>query len=352
MNKAQDILRSAVPNFLSHGGGRPKPKSILKDRQHKRPPPLRLAPNPYSLNGSVIISQTTSVKSPHVHFPPSASLISTYATHSPGSYDRAAISVSPNPLEMPERGGRVYDPSTGTLNPQSPLSSSSVTTPQPGLSFVFSPTGRKEIGVDKGNIRLGYTERSPKELGKALQSYPRSPYPTAALSQKGGWDDESGDREGTAAVRPQRSSTVDGTGSKRRSFQAAATRKPVSSPLAQMTFGPPTSLTDAFWNAISLYPDQEHDARTGSPTISLDVPNFAFSTQDGNLWSPGIPSRKSARGRNHASSVEEQLSMVKSPDAVDPLASFPSFTAVLTEDARYELVSYPHSVMSPTVSQR
>ncbi|KAJ7650002.1 hypothetical protein FB45DRAFT_858924 [Roridomyces roridus] len=46
---------------------------------------------------------------PHVHFP-STPLTFTGNTHSPGSYDRAPIVVSPNSCALPERGGRVYRP--------------------------------------------------------------------------------------------------------------------------------------------------------------------------------------------------------------------------------------------------
>ena len=45
---------------------------------------------------------------PHVHFPPSPTISSTYITHSPATYDRAPIVVSQNTCELPERGRRVY----------------------------------------------------------------------------------------------------------------------------------------------------------------------------------------------------------------------------------------------------
>ncbi|KAF7302394.1 hypothetical protein HMN09_00873100 [Mycena chlorophos] len=45
--------------------------------------------------------------SPHVHFPTHPCTL-TGAAHSPGSYDRAPIPVSPNSCAIPERGGRVY----------------------------------------------------------------------------------------------------------------------------------------------------------------------------------------------------------------------------------------------------
>ncbi|KAJ7747207.1 hypothetical protein B0H14DRAFT_2984916 [Mycena olivaceomarginata] len=48
--------------------------------------------------------------SPHVHFPSTPRLTLTGDTHSPGTYDRAPITVQENACAMPERGGRVYTP--------------------------------------------------------------------------------------------------------------------------------------------------------------------------------------------------------------------------------------------------
>jgi len=53
--------------------------------------------------------------SPHVHFPPTPTLTSTHPTHSPFTYDRAPIVVSPNICALPERGGRVYSQQTSPV---------------------------------------------------------------------------------------------------------------------------------------------------------------------------------------------------------------------------------------------
>ncbi|KAJ6606802.1 hypothetical protein B0H10DRAFT_2074437 [Mycena sp. CBHHK59/15] len=45
---------------------------------------------------------------PHVHFPSTPGLTLTGDTHSPGTYDRAPIVISPNTCALPERGRRVY----------------------------------------------------------------------------------------------------------------------------------------------------------------------------------------------------------------------------------------------------
>jgi len=62
--------------------------------------------------------------SPHVHFPPTPSLVSTQPTHSSSTYDRAPIAVSPNSCELPERGGRFYSPSAATHAAESPVTGS------------------------------------------------------------------------------------------------------------------------------------------------------------------------------------------------------------------------------------
>ncbi|KAF8903809.1 hypothetical protein CPB85DRAFT_1319039 [Mucidula mucida] len=330
MNLAQDMLRSTVPRLKAQGGK--KPKSILKHKPRRRPPPLRLAPNPYSYTANVTISQTpTPAVSPHVHFPPSACLISTFVVHSANSYDRGAISVSPNPLELPDRGERVYSPSTGTfVNQESP-----VTTPTQDL-----PT-------------------------------PCSPYPTAALPGAGSKDIASGamdtdDSKTSRAPRPHRSSTVPA----HISYEGGAlvnnylaplqpSTPRISSPLTQMTFGPSTSLSMEFWQAVSLSGDQEHDhEHAGSP---VDVPTFAFATKDGNLWSPGIPTRTkkhedppsimspTGNGREDGSDFDlHALSMVKSPDPDDPFSGFPSFSVVLSLGGAegLPLVAYPEPVIT------
>jgi hypothetical protein len=54
--------------------------------------------------------------SPHVHFPPTPTLTSTHAAYSPRTYDRAPIAISPNACALPERGGRMYSPTSESSN--------------------------------------------------------------------------------------------------------------------------------------------------------------------------------------------------------------------------------------------
>jgi hypothetical protein len=55
-----------------------------------------------------------------VHFPPSPSIASTYATHSSSVYDRAPIAVSPNVCALPERGDRTYPTTISPILPPQP----------------------------------------------------------------------------------------------------------------------------------------------------------------------------------------------------------------------------------------
>ncbi|KIK71448.1 hypothetical protein GYMLUDRAFT_33619 [Collybiopsis luxurians FD-317 M1] len=80
------------------------PRPILKARL---PSFTQRSPTSSSCN-SPLPSRRPSMLSPHVHFPPTPVIASTQPAHSPGSYDRSAIAISPNSCELPERGGRVY----------------------------------------------------------------------------------------------------------------------------------------------------------------------------------------------------------------------------------------------------
>ncbi|KAH9929783.1 uncharacterized protein B0H18DRAFT_1117324 [Fomitopsis serialis] len=48
------------------------------------------------------------ILSPHVHFPPTPHMTSLRFTHSPNTYDRAPILVSPNGCLLPKRGERTF----------------------------------------------------------------------------------------------------------------------------------------------------------------------------------------------------------------------------------------------------
>ena len=62
---------------------------------------------------------------PLVRFPSTSSLTCTFLVHSPSSYDRSPITVTPNKLALPERGcpGRTYLPGDETLSAAKELAS-------------------------------------------------------------------------------------------------------------------------------------------------------------------------------------------------------------------------------------
>ncbi|KAJ6541662.1 hypothetical protein B0H19DRAFT_1174097 [Mycena capillaripes] len=92
------------------------PRPILKalPKPDLAKPPLPESPFSNPLPFAACSSRVL-LFSPHVHFPSTPRLTLTAVTHSPGTYDRAPIAVSPNSCAMPERGGRVYSPSEAPL---------------------------------------------------------------------------------------------------------------------------------------------------------------------------------------------------------------------------------------------
>ncbi|PPQ96143.1 hypothetical protein CVT26_004777 [Gymnopilus dilepis] len=190
----------------------PQPQSILRNGMTsrtlvqksgstkaslKRPAPLPLSPRSQNMaTFSVLLSPSAKgLKSPHVHFPPSPSkLFATFVTHGPKSYDRGPISVSPNPLVLPGWGERVYSPSIDgfRLSP-APRPFRSITYQASPVITDFedprspklpAPAGKnKTSSVRFASFKpLQTAARPSKSLGKALASYPRSPYPSAPIS--------------------------------------------------------------------------------------------------------------------------------------------------------------------------
>ncbi|EJF67335.1 hypothetical protein BD309DRAFT_839782, partial [Dichomitus squalens] len=56
--------------------------------------------------------------SPHVHFPPTPGMSSTYPAHSPSTYDRKPIVVSPNVVQLPRRGDRRLQTPSANCDPE------------------------------------------------------------------------------------------------------------------------------------------------------------------------------------------------------------------------------------------
>ncbi|CAA7265004.1 unnamed protein product [Cyclocybe aegerita] len=191
----QSILRQGLTSPARAFIQKPQTtRSILK-----RPTALPLSPSGASAAFSVLLSPTGGLKSPHVHFPPSPSkLAATFVTHSPGSYDRAPIAVSPNPLALPSWGDRIYSPSIEGFRLSAP--------PRPfrSLSFAYqaspvitdfedprSPKAQPAADVTHDRVanavrfeqltELTGPARPSRDLRDSLASYPRSPYPSAPI---------------------------------------------------------------------------------------------------------------------------------------------------------------------------
>jgi len=191
-SQTHSILRTGINSQRSLMQKSGAKRSILK-----RPVPLPLSPLAQNATFSVLISPSArALKSPHVHFPPSPSkLHATYVTHGPGSYDRGPISVSPNPLNLPGRGERVYSPSIEgfrlqavpkpfrTLTYQaSPIISDFEDPRSPKLPAPVALPGRENPTIRFAPFTgIPTSTRPQKGLSESLSTYPRSPYPSAPL---------------------------------------------------------------------------------------------------------------------------------------------------------------------------
>lgn len=189
----QSILRngmSAQTRSIMHKSG--STRSILK-----RPAALPLSPLSQNASFSVLLSPSAkALKSPHVHFPPSPTqLIATFVTHGPNTYDRGPISISPNPLSLPGWGERVYSPSAEGFRLSAVPKAFRTLTYQasPVITEFEDPRSPKlpapvAVGKENSSVRFAsFTSvqtatRPSKSLGKALASYPRSPYPSAPVT--------------------------------------------------------------------------------------------------------------------------------------------------------------------------
>lgn len=194
------IMRNGLSSPI-RGAMKPRPRSVLK----QRPTALPMSPSAGGINTATFTSFALSspsggVKSPHVHFPPSAVLAATYATHSPRSYDRTSIAVSPNPLALPSWGDRVYSPSAdafklgapptpfralgfhlSTLNQASPLIADfdDPRSPKPQPASTKQPSGSSVRFAPFPVTPLVVSGARPRSQSLD-KSYPRSPYPSSA----------------------------------------------------------------------------------------------------------------------------------------------------------------------------
>lgn len=81
---------------------------------HPRPILKRISSSTKQTTHALPFATCASILSPRVHFPPTPSMVaSTHPVHSPQTYDRKPIVVSPNSCALPDRGERkLYSPPT------------------------------------------------------------------------------------------------------------------------------------------------------------------------------------------------------------------------------------------------
>jgi len=321
-------------------------KSILK-----RPAPLALSPRSQKSSFSVMVSPSAQgLKSPHVHFPSSPSrLIVTIMAHSPGSYDRGPISVSPNPLVLPGWGERVYSPSVDgfklsaaprpfrTLNYQASPVVTDFEDPRSPKLQPPAPVAKKGNARTANNyvqfaaFTSTHTRTRPSRgLGKALSSYPRSPYPSAPITPSevielgpGGasaksdgdieevrgrqWPSErelsdniptqgerarAHERSIEGRKRNKKGLTLSGRSTL---FGGAAPFTPIPSPLGRSIFSPAVqpstlnrvnkpaplamdALTEEFWHSVSL--QQSADSADAPMVTALEYPESAVEYEE------------------------------------------------------------------------
>ncbi|TFK42246.1 hypothetical protein BDQ12DRAFT_598937 [Crucibulum laeve] len=397
---SQSILRTGVksPARASFMKRSSTPRSILK-----RPAPLALSPNPFPFSASVTIQLSPSTPSPHVHFPPSATMYAMFTAHSPNTYDRAPIMISPNPLTLPSWGDRVYSPSVDGFklsDPPRPIPIIKYQPQSPAITDFEDPRSPKLNLAGKNGSRLvtfasNLPSRGTRSLSKALSSFPRSPYPSAPVSPAESTVEE--EVRGRTMERGWPKNRERGDMIKDLPARARARAPPftpIPSPLAQSFLSPvqesplesrrpapldlePASsrLSQAFWQSVSLEETESVTSPAFPESIesseSLEVkglispqpaatPQFMFAGEDGSLWSPSLPRNQRQRSlRDSLLSPGQRMafskfsrSVVASPSPNDPFAAFPSFSIALSTGGEAASIAYPPRVALGRASDR
>jgi hypothetical protein len=374
-------------------------RSILK-----RPAPLPLSPNPLPFAASFSVVVNSSHLSPHVHFPSSPAMAATFTAYSPNTYDRGAIMVSPGSAGISSWANRPLSPSARNafklLDPPkrksaTPQQAQTLTVPMfedPRSPKPYKarsqPAKRRSAAPQKAEaltVPVVEDPRSPKpykarsgvsfeeltivvprgnhgvaELGKALSTYPRSPYPSAPIEEDmdGVENTDNRGRWMAKTDRPQpppRARSLETKDIKKRRRQTTVGLH-VASPLKQDFLSPvretprvtvtkpaPLDLEGQFWQSVSLE-EPESAYMTANETLpeglKSPAPEIMFGNHDGSLWSPRVP-KKDGLGRARAIGAEMSVlspaqriafskGMVASPSPNDPFAAFPSFSIALS----------------------
>ncbi|PFH48105.1 hypothetical protein AMATHDRAFT_49769 [Amanita thiersii Skay4041] len=399
----------ASPSFMrSRASGLPvrlhlksiSPRPILK--RPSKPTPLPLSPSPFPFSQSFSVLFSNSPLSPHVHFPPSPSLFATFSTHSPNTYDRAPILVSPNQLELPAWGDRIYSPSIDGFRIADAPKGRRFAKPSTPLEDPRSP--RQAINARfASTLANGTLPRAP--LSKAVSTFPRSPYPSAPLTPVAPSKEENAkkDTKDNLATRgwPKRRSSVEGidlappprvkcaderSGRRSITLRLTSTRRPAPpqlnlslskpqpfslSPVQELSdsngqregdlsagSGESSRLSNAFWESVSIEEGIPSDGSGGFPesvfgspeAVDLGLrsplpaaPAILFGRSDGSVWSPGFPKRDSATSADQGKSEEGSLkrSTFTAPSPNDPLATFPSFSATMKRAGEHQMIKPP-----------
>ena len=391
----------------------------------KRPSPLPLSPSVQASSFSSVLSPSfqkgSGLTSPHVRFPSSPSQF--IATYSSSAYDRAPISISPNPVALPGWGERVYSPSIdgfrlsaaqtvfrsiSAAHQPSPVVTDFEDPRSPRLKPAADISSSKDANANRF-ARLATAQDPPKQvkpLEKALTSYPRSPYPSAPLTELDGRGKQLPRTANDIKVRAYAQSRDAWDNKKKKhtltvGVHATPEVTPVPSPLG-VNSGPthppslnrahkpaPLSLesdsagsdqlSNAFWNSVSVdpksadepmvtaleYPESavDYEEKMELEVRSASQPPLMFASGDGVLFSPGLP-RAHARIEKLRGSIQQQQLLkspstrktsfapviarkeITAPSPNDPFAAFPSFGAVL-ENAGVEggAIRYPDPVV-------
>ena len=307
-----------------------RPRSVLK-----RPTAMPMSPS--AQNFSSLASP--SIKSPHVHFPPSAVLAATYATHSPRSYDRSSIPVSPNPLALPAWGDRIFSPSVDGFKLSAPPKPFRSLTYQasPVVTDFEDPRSPKVAASKSSGVRFAPFPVTPvarprardMEISLSSDNYPRSPYPSAPLvqednntSSQGHFDrDWPQDKKSAQAAALACSRSLLQNGGRNKKGLSLGARKAagnfisLSSPLTQSSFAAASPATESalkrsnkpaplnlngtpedeklskdFWRSMSIH--EPSSAQSDAMFTALEYPESAViyeATQEAQLESVDAP---------------------------------------------------------------
>lgn len=341
-------------------------RSILK-----RPGSLHLSP----ASPSFSVQHSPLLRSPHVKFVPSPSLVSTFTAHSARSYDRAPISVSP--LE------RTYLTSLEDFKlsaPPKPFRSiSSAAQSSPAITDFEDPRSPKVQPAAKQNLLRFATftsnqtvTRPSRTLASSLASYPRSPYPSAPLEQQQTNDMAVDQRARASSLElPRRNKKGLTLGGPSSMIPVAA---PTPSSLGRSVFSPSVNnngkvpapldlesrLSEDFWKSVHLEEsamsedDEVMVTALEYPSSSVeDSHQIMYASADGALWSPALPkpgaainrireSLMSAPGKRSSFGGNIIRKDFTAPTPNDPFAAFPSFAAAMELDSA---ITYPSRVV-------